>query len=149
MTYLETYQTRFKAETVKGAVENTVFELLILNAPNIARDVRRRWLIGESIDGGIIGKYRSPEYAMFKASINPLAGGNVDLTLTGSLGEKINIKKAGNNLFEVYSADEKFQKIGRQYGFEEFGLNDEQEHQLFEELFDFALSTIMGKVWRA
>lgn len=148
MTYLETYQTQFKSQTVKSVVEKTVFDLIILNAPNIYKEVRRRWLIGESIDGGIIGTYRSQEYAMFKASINPLANGNVDLTLTGSLGDELSIRRTSENLYEIFSRDEKYQKIGRKYGFEEFGLNDEQEYELLNELFDFALTTIMNKIWQ-
>jgi hypothetical protein len=147
MTYLSSYINTFKKETSDSAVSKLIFELLILNAPNIAKDVKRRWLIGESIDGGVIGTYSSQEYAMYKASINPLANGNVDLTLTGSLGEKIQIKKTGNNIFEVFSTDKKYKKIGEKYGFEEFGLNELQQNELFNELFEFALETLMKKIW--
>jgi hypothetical protein len=38
-------------------------------------------------------------------------------------------------------------KIGNQYGFEEFGLNELQQEELFNDLFDFALQTLMKKVW--
>lgn len=147
MSYLDNYIKNFQKETNKSNVSDLIFELIILNTANIAKDVRRRWLIGESIDGGVIGTYSNDEYAMYKASINPLANGNVDLTLTGSLGEKIQIKKVGNNNFEIFSTDEKYKKIGKKYGFEEFGLNELQENKLFNELYEFALETIMKKVW--
>lgn len=147
MSYLTKYINRFKSETSQGNLSSIIFELLVLNTPNIATEVRRRWIIGESIDGGLIGSYSWGEYAMFKAQMNPMAGGNVDLTLTGSLGENINIRKVGNNNYEIFSTDEKYMKIGNQYGFEEFGLNELQQDELFNDLFDFALQTLMQKVW--
>jgi hypothetical protein len=149
MGYLETYRNKLRSETSPGQLSENIFQLLILNAGNIATDVRRRWLIGESINGGIIGHYSRPEYAMYKASLNPLAKGNVDLTLTGALGESINIKRLSANKYEIFSTDEKYQKIGRKYGFEEFGLTDEQQGIMFEELYQFALQTAMNQVWRA
>ena len=147
MSYLDNYINNFKKETNKSTVSHLIFDLIILNTPNISRDVRRRWLIGESIDGGVIGTYASDEYASFKARINPLANGNVDLTLTGSLGEKIQVRKVSGNKFEIFSTDKKYKKIGEKYGFEEFGLNELQENELLNELYEFALETIMKKVW--
>jgi hypothetical protein len=149
MGYLETYRNKLRAEASPGQLSENIFQLLILNAGNIATDVRRRWLIGESINEGIIGRYASTEYSMYKASLNPLGKGNVDLTLTGALGESINVKRLSANKYEIFSTDEKYQSIGRKYGFEEFGLTDQQQGIMFEELYQFALQTVMNQVWRA
>lgn len=136
-----------KAQSEKQQVNNTVDVLVKLNFPNIQSDILRRWTFGQSAEGGPIGEYKDQEYKAYKMSINPLAGGAVDLTLTGSLGEKLTIRKK-NKGYEIFSTDEKFNKIGVKYGFEEYGLTSEEEHQFLEELFDFALQTQMEKVYK-
>lgn len=117
-----------------------------MNTPTIINEVKRRWLIGESVHGGIIGEYASEDYRQYKMYLNPKAGGRVDLMLTGSLAEHMTIRKSGNE-FEIFSTDEKFMKIGRKYGFEEFGLNDEQLHELFSDIYSFALETMLNNAW--
>jgi hypothetical protein len=44
----------------------------------------------------------------------------VDLTLTGSLGNKIEIIKSGSGDYEIISTDSKYNAIGNKYGFDEF-----------------------------
>lgn len=115
-----------------------------MNSPNIIKDVRRRWAIGESVEGGIIGEYRSEEYRQYKMFLNPSAKGNVDLTLTGSLGENITVKQQAADAFLIYSTDEKYQKIGKKYGFDEFGLSDEEWYIMSQEVLALALDHVMN-----
>ncbi|MCP4065077.1 MAG: hypothetical protein GY740_17760, partial [Gammaproteobacteria bacterium] len=130
-------------------VKRVIGELVILNSPNIIREVKARWLIGESVKGGIIGEYSgSPlgqEYKSYKMALNPSAKGTVDLTLTGALGEGLQVKPLGQTEFLVFSIDEKYQKLGEKYGFEEFGLAEHEWKQMQEEIYLFALNTIMEK----
>ena len=128
-------------------IEDTVDVMIQINFPNIKRDVLRRWSIGKGAEGGHIGEYRDPDYKAYKMALNPLAGGAVDLTLTGALGDNLTIRKKGKN-FEIFSTDEKFTEIGRKYGFEEYGLTEEEEHLFAEDLFDFALQTQLEKVYK-
>lgn len=122
-------------------------ELILLNSGIIIRDVRSRWLRGESVHGGIIATYQWEDYRQYKQQINPQAGGTVDLTLTGDLGDGLAIKRVGTGQYQIYSVDSKYQMIGRKYGFAEYGLTPEQEYEFFEQLFDFAISTLMDKLW--
>lgn len=124
-----------------------VDELILTNSGIIIRHVKNRWLQGESVHGGIIATYRWEDYRQYKQMLNPKAGGTVDLTLTGALGNGLAIKKAGNRQYQIYSVDRKYQKIGQKYGFEEFGLTPEQEYEYFEQLFDFATSMIIAELW--
>jgi len=62
---------------------------------------------GLAPDGGIIGEYSWPDYEREKAIANPLAGGNVDLILSGSFTRQLYIKYLGNGRFQFDSRDEK------------------------------------------
>lgn len=143
-TYLDDIVLRIETEKRKTA--QLLDGMIQLNFPNIQSDILRRWSFGKSVDGGIIGTYFSDEYRQYKIELNPLAGGNVDLTLTGSLGEKLNIKKIGKN-YQIFSEDEKYEKIGKKYGFEEFGLTEEERYLFFEELISFTLETQLNSIY--
>lgn len=120
---------------------------MILNSPNIIRTVRKRWLIGESAKGGLIGEYQSGEYRAFKIGLNPSASGTVDLTLTGALGAGLIVKTINSTTFEVLSTDEKYEKIGGKYGFDEFGLSESEWLEISDEILAFALETIIKRTY--
>lgn len=145
MSYIDDYSLQLNREVLN--IPKFVADMIILNAGNIVNEVKRRWIIGKSVDGGIIAEYRSEEYRQYKIGINPQAKGFVDLHNTGSLADLLTVRKAGN-LFEIYSTDSKFEKIGKKYGFEEFGLSSEEQEQLFAEIYDFVVESIMNKLWR-
>jgi len=57
---------------------------------------------GENPDGSMIGTYRSLSYELFKEKINPIAGGAVDLMLTGAFIDSFFTKKQEQvSLFSV------------------------------------------------
>jgi hypothetical protein len=126
-----------------------VADIIIINSPNIIREVKSRWLIGESAVGGFIGEYSSSQlgqdYKAYKMSLNPSAGGHVDLTLTGSLGEGLTVKAQSSESFLIYSTDSKYKEIGDKYGFEEFGLTDLQWHEFQQEILAVVLDSIINK----
>lgn len=68
---------------------------------------------------------------MFKVSMNSSAGGNVDLTLTGSLGSNLFIRRKSAQEYEILSSDFKFDQIAIKYGIEEFNLDQTQQQELF------------------
>ena len=79
-----------------------------------------------------IGKYRSKEYAQFKASQNPMAGlGNVDLRLTGSFQDKMTFDITGDEI-DVSSSDGKLEDLTKKYGEQIFGLNPGTKDEYIE-----------------
>lgn len=110
-------------------IEECVFEI----KDYVRKLIKERWLKGESVNGGKIinqdtgGGYASLKYESLKLLKNPTAGGNIDLTLTGSLGDKIDIVISTNSDYEIISTDSKYFTIGTKFGFEEFGLNAEEK----------------------
>lgn len=53
---------------------------------------------------------------MMKQSSNPLAGGTVDLILTGSTIKNLQVVSLGNGEFYLYSTDHKWEGLVEKYG---------------------------------
>lgn len=146
MNYITTYQDQLKKSISQSEIRKNVGDLIILNTGVLITDVRERWQHGQSVSGGIIGRYSWDDYRLYKQSLNPLAGGNVDLMLTGALSDALTVRKVGNE-YQIFSTDSKYEKLGRQYGFEEFGITEQQAAEFFDQLYDVAMETILGKLW--
>ena len=122
---------------------------MIFKQEQIVNNVRTRWLFGKDPNGDIIGTYKSRTYRAFKVVANSKAGGLVDLTLTGSLGNKLKVKKKGSLNYEIFSTDTKYKMIADKYGIEQFNLSQDQQKQLFDELYIEAINQYMQNVWLA
>jgi hypothetical protein len=148
MDYLKNIHEKVKVNTSRSFIEKLVDDLILLNSGNVIKEIANRWKYGLSVDGGKIGRYASEEYALFKYEQNPLAGlGNVDLDLFGDLKEGLFLKRTSTNKFTILSSDEKYKKIGVKYGFEEFGLTEEQLYEFLGDLEYFAFETIVKKIY--
>jgi len=78
---------------------------------------------GENPDGSMIGSYRSLSYELFKEQINPIAGGAVDLMLTGAFIDSFFTKKAGASKFIFGATDKKKAHLVEKYGEQIMGLS--------------------------
>ena len=99
---------------------------ILANEDSVLDKVKNRWDRGERPDGGIIGTYKSAEYALFKNNINPLANGNVDLTLTRSLRNNLQFFPLGDGSMKIFSSDEKAVNIAEKYGEDVYGLTKQE-----------------------
>lgn len=149
MDYLKPVLKEFQSQRAK--LPKVIADVIIINSPNIISQVRKRWLIGESVLGGFIGEYSSSQmgqdYKAYKMSLNPKAGGHVDLTLTGALGEGLTVKQQSQETFLIYSTDSKYDEIGSKYGFDEFGLSDYEWHEMNQEILAVVLESILNKTY--
>lgn len=140
---LNKLKTQGNEQNIKTQTENIIH----LNAPEVIKMVKNRLRYGQGVNGGIVGKYASNEYAIMKNRQNPLAGlGNVDLFLTGSLSDNITLRKRGSS-FEIYSTDYKYESLADKYGAEEFGLTDEQMQEFLHELYLTVMQQLINKVY--
>ena len=109
---------------------NTVVEdAIIENSETLADLQRAQMLKGENSKGEKIGKYRNPAYARKKASMNPLAGGSVDLKLTGDFHRGIFVADVRKDVFVMSSADEKTVELSKKYD-DPFGMNADSKNEL-------------------
>ena len=98
---------------------------IILQDREIVRRKKDELKTGSRPDGTDIGTYRSEKYRLFKLQMNPLAGGKVDLILTGSTKDKLYLVSIENGQFTFESADPKWQGLVEKYGTEIKAINAE------------------------
>ena len=124
-----------------------VSDILVLNTANVVTDVKNRLEYGQSVNGGIIARYRNPIYAEMKQALNPKAGGTVDMILTGSTVENLTLRKISEGIYQIFSTDEKYATLAKKYGSQEFGITDEQRFQLYEDIIILAELEILRQTW--
>lgn len=116
----------------KTIFDDIIDQSVLEEVDAIRQTIKDRWLEGNSVDGGKItnkatGKgYSQLSYKNLKLLINPKADGNVDLTMTGSLGDKIVIIGTTSGDHEIVSEDAKYFELGSKYGFDEIGLTNDE-----------------------
>lgn len=91
-------------------------EKIIRSNPELIFRKQDEFRHGQRPDGSIIGYYRNPEYQAMKQAANPMAGGTVDLILTGSTIGHLVVVPLGNGEFELYSTDYKWPALLKKYG---------------------------------
>jgi len=111
--------------------------------------IKKRWKTGKKPNGGIIGVYRSIDYALFKKQKSDAPFRVVDLTLTGRLGDGIQVElfNAQKGIFEVFSTDIKFESIVKKYGADNFNLTEIETEKIINEVTGLVYETIIKKVY--
>lgn len=109
-------------------------EYINRNENTILNLVRERMKQGDGVDGGTIGEYKSLDYSYFKQSINPLAGGYVDLYLTGSLQKALGLREESSGVYLIHSTDNKYFALADKYGANQFGLTYKQQSEIKKEV---------------
>lgn len=88
-------------------------------------------------------------YANEKYSKNKKAGfGNTDLTLTGALGEGISIRPLGSDKIEIFSKDEKYNKIVEDFGEWNFNVSDKEWEFLVTPILIKVIEDIFNRVYQ-
>ena len=123
MKKLSMGELRRKLQMLKKPVLQKETKEIILQDKEIVRRKKAEFKGGTRPDGTIIGEYRSESYRLFKLQKNPLAGGKVDLILTGSTKDKLYLVSLENGEFTFESADPKWASLVEKYGEEVKGIN--------------------------
>lgn len=96
---------------------------IIVADPEIIKEKTDEFRAGELPDGKRIGEYASESYKVFKQRLNPLAGGSVDLILTGAFTKGLFVQKMKADEYRFNSIDEKTPALQSKYGMGIWGLN--------------------------
>lgn len=78
---------------------------------------------GDIYGDGKTYTYRSTNYANFKRTINPIAGGKVDLILTGAFVDSMYLLKPKTGRYLFGATDNKRSKLVEAYSINIMGLN--------------------------
>lgn len=143
MLYLEPLSEKSKAVNVQEIVEN----LILKNKEEVVEQVRTQWKNGLRPSGEIIGIYKSFAYNREKLAQNPLAGGNVDLILTGDLNEGLTLNKLRQGMFSIFSTDSKAVSIAQKYGLDVYGMNPDQEIMFLDNIVSKAIDEIIYYIY--
>jgi len=132
---MELYSTLLlkNLQKVKSNIDITFNAFFLQKEPIVRNLIYRRWLLGKKPDGSLIGFYRDQEYREDKYFKNPLAGGGVDLILTGDLWRAIELFPTKEGI-EIFSTDWKFEDIADKYGYVNFNITEKEKEILINEI---------------
>lgn len=147
MNYASEIQKKLKTETQN--IPKYFADNFYTFEADIRELIKKRWKTGKKPNGGVIGIYKSVDYALFKKQKSDAPFRVVDLTLTGSLGNKIEVElfNAEKGIFEVYSTDIKFQSIVDKYGLDNFNLTEIETEKIINKITTLVYKTIIKKVY--
>lgn len=120
MATIRQIRDNFKALDLDKLVMDTIMD----HKQDITDLNRKQLKYGRKSDGERVGKYRSREYKLMKIDMNPLAGGYVDLTLTGDFTNMLTLRRDSDKVAEIFSEDEKATMLKAKYGDDIYGLTD-------------------------
>ena len=97
---------------------------------------------GQNAEGGVLGTYRSEPYARFKQSLNPLAGGKVDVRLSGDFQDSFFLE-AEKFPVSTFATDNKTAKLTSHYeGI--FGFTQKSKDEIVEDIKPEAVALLQG-----
>jgi len=101
-----------------------VNELLIKDEATLKNLKEQDFLQGDIFgDGKTFARYRSKGYENLKRAKNPIAGGKVDLIVTGAFVDAMQLGKGNNGRYLFRNTDSKRNILKEIYGENIFGLN--------------------------
>lgn len=120
------YQRRLLKVAQIAVLQNLMEQEIIKEAFNVVGLKEQDLLKGDIYGDGTLIPYKSESYAVLKESMNPLAGGAVDLMFTGAFLDAMIVKRISDNKYYFVSSDMKSPELTQEYGEGIFGLNQEK-----------------------
>lgn len=118
------YQKRLQPFLNLSRLQEITSEEIIKEETNLKNLKEQDFLDGDIYgDGKTLLSYRSKDYELFKSRLNPIAGGAVDLILTGEFVDAMFLLKPNNGKYLFGNSDSKKNMLVQKYGTNIFGLN--------------------------
>jgi hypothetical protein len=117
------YKRRLQTVRKKAVLEDLAFRLIMENDDQIIALKKEDYLEGNIYGTGVFVSYQSKSYEYLKQSMNPRAGGNVDLIFDGDFIRNFYIIHISQNKYRFYSSDWKTTLLEEHYGKEIFGID--------------------------
>lgn len=114
-------------------IDTEVINTIKSNAERMLTLNKEQLKEGFDKQGKRLREYRSDLYAQVKNRMNPLPGyGNPDLFKTGAFFEEFTLRVEQKFYFYMYSQDDKYYRLVKDYGKDIFGLGDNKREDLIE-----------------
>jgi hypothetical protein len=117
------YQKRLQSVMKITTLREIVSEIILKDEETVKNLKRQDFLEGDIFGNDTYDSYRSRNYEIFKSRKNPLAGGNVDLILTGVFVDAMYLLKPKQGRYKFGNTDKKRNILKEMYGDNIFGLN--------------------------
>ena len=117
------YQRRLSKVLKISTLRDLVAEQVLKEEANLKNLKEQDFLEGDIYGDDKRYTYQSQSYSMFKRTINPLAGGKVDLILTGSFVNSMYLLKPKQGRYLFGATDSKRSKLVDAYSINIMGLN--------------------------
>lgn len=117
------YLRRSQSITRITTLRDLANQVIMADEETIKGLKEQEFLEGDIYSDGTLVSYRSKNYELFKAAKNPLAGGAVDLILTGAFVRAMYLLKPDKNIYRFGNRDSKRSVLESKYGKGIFGLD--------------------------
>lgn len=117
------YLRRVQSINNSSDLEDLAEEVIIKAEDEITGLKEQDFIEGDIYGDGSLRAYQNKGYELFKERLNPLAGGAVDLILTGRFVNAMEIGKRNKNKYHFDNTDSKRDLLANKYGIGIFGLN--------------------------
>ena len=116
------YQKRLSQLTLPK-LQQIASELILKDEETVKNLKEQDFKEGDIFGNDTFDTYRSKNYEIFKSRLNPSAGGNVDLILTGAFVDAMYLLKPKQGRYKFGNTDKKRNILKEMYGDNIFGLN--------------------------
>jgi len=117
------YQKNLQSVMKISFLRELVNEELIKDEATLKNLKEQDFLEGDIYGDGTRQVYENRDYSLFKERLNPLAGGSVDLIVTGAFVDAMYLLKPRGNKYRFGNRDKKRNILKLMYGDNIFGLN--------------------------
>lgn len=120
------YQRRLQKVTKISVLRELVYDILIKRENELRQLKEEDFEIGDIYGTGTRIPYKSKAYESFKASLNPKAGGAVDLLLSRDFVDDMFLVRGTPSKYRFGNSNYKASPLTKNYGKGIFGLNDKR-----------------------
>jgi len=114
-------------------IEKVIMDTVEQNAELMLELNKKQLKEGFDSEGKRLREYKSSLYAEVKHRMNPVPGfGNPDLYKTGSFFLEFTLRVTGKKKFFMYSQDDKYYRLVKDYGENIFGLGTDKRTELID-----------------
>jgi len=148
MDYIQQIQANLKSQSQESNILQLIDEQIQLNEKNFVESIKNRWLSGLDPNGNKIGSYANFPYAERKNKRNSKAGfWNVDLTLTGLMGNELVLNEISKTSFAFGSQVSYFNDVVEKYGLQQFNITEAERDEFINDAYASIILICLNKAY--
>lgn len=148
MDYIQQIRQNLKTQSQESNILNLIDEQIRLHEQGFVKSIKDRWLSGLDPNGGKIGSYSGFPYAEKKNKRNSKAGfWNVDLTLTGLMGNELVLNEISKTQHVFGSQVSYFNDVVERYGLKQFNITEAERDAFLSSAYAEIIMICLNKAY--